>query len=237
MKDFKKIDLDENLKADLEEKKVVWDPNPEFIKKAYSLICKQWNKNQKSRNFIKHLVAAHLPIDQFSRLFYAGEDKEYYCCILGYRLTGLKNIAESLSEFSVKKMFIDASVMTQERDGYTEEEAEELNKLKSRIPIAAKEGRIAYLSDRSDKVISLDSLIALRFFVLNHLMLDSELDFTLTKSRVNKTFRDRNIEITNKQANTVTKAHNFGLSGVMNKSGIEALKDLKDKLEKAEEIK
>ena len=89
------------------ERKQIWDPTAEGINAAYGKYVKLWNKDQKSRNFVKHLVANFLPINQFARALNLPADTK--CAILGFELAGISEIAEVHGRLGVKRMVVSST--------------------------------------------------------------------------------------------------------------------------------
>ena len=157
----------------LGEKKIIFDPNIQMTQKAYDKICDIWNKDEKSRKFLKHIISSFFPINPWNKLLYKKDSDIVKCAILNHNLTGISNISESLSAFVMKKMFIDVSCVL-EGDlindvktprQYTKEEQKELNDLRNSLPIPIREGDFAYLSKVSDKYMSNEACIALQQFI------------------------------------------------------------------------
>lgn len=223
---------DIDFKTVLTEKTRIWDPNPEIVQKAHNNICIMWNKNQQSRNFIKHLVAAFLPIDMMSRAFYVDPEKETKCVITGHKVCGIKNIAEGFAKFSTKKLFVDAKAIVENRD-YTEEEKQELNSVRDKLPIEIRTGSVTFLSENSDKTISYDAVVALQHFVTNMILCDNkELMFTINKKRMKESQSEFSEEkrLNQKQINSVSKAATYGIKDSIDSDTFSKLEAMKKQL-------
>ncbi|MCK9417537.1 hypothetical protein M0Q97_12925, partial [Candidatus Dojkabacteria bacterium] len=56
-KTFNKVNFIEKYDFSyIKPKKQLWDLNKELVEKAYKNICIMWNKDYKSRGFLKHLI-------------------------------------------------------------------------------------------------------------------------------------------------------------------------------------
>ena len=221
-------------------KEKVWESNPESIKNAYGKILENWNKNEKSRNFIKHLIAAFLPYDNFMRMIFIPIENKIKCAILNVEITGIQNIAEEFTKFSMSKMFIDSKVMTENRTEYTEEEIKKIEKEKNQMRECVKESRVAIHSDKSDKYLLVESNLALYVFTQEMLWLNNkEFDFLIKKMRI-KSFNDnlpKEKQLSKKEVNVVSKATTFGVKSHMKDSAFSALEKLKATLEESEKSK
>jgi len=199
--------------SDLPEKKNLFDPNPKLIEKAYKTCSELWVKDDKSRNFLKHIIASFLPHDPFMKMVYKPENEIFKCAILGINLTGIKNIAEGVTKIGMKKMFIDAHANIEKRD-YSAEETKELNDARNLVPIEIREGSYAIMSETSDKVISREAVVALRIFMERLMwMMEYEKDvkFLVTKMKLNNSQEDVDTnKLTKSEINIVAKAMTFG---------------------------
>ena len=197
------------LNLGISEQKTIWDSKPENIQLAYAKILDIWNKDQKSRNFIKHLSAAFLPVDPFTRLFQVSEDdkEKIKCAIMGFGVIGLKNVSEAVAKFSMTKMMVDAKAYLEKSEEsksekskseeskseetsikYSPEQLKTLKDAQAEIPLEVKEIRVGYRSENSDKFLSQDAIIALYHFTSR--LKQSQLNFKspekLNKPQVNK---------------------------------------------------
>jgi hypothetical protein len=233
--DFKKIALPK-LKLETIERKQIWEPRQELIVQAYDKILDIWNKDQKSRNFIKHLVASFLPIDQWSRAFNINPEEPYTCAILNIKLAGMKNISEGLATLSMTRMFIEARIVTEDRKEYSEAEKKEFNDAKASIPSEILNAQVAYLSDKSDKTLSQEAVIALRYFTEFALFESDELLFTLKKKQIKQAQEYTKNKLTDKQVNKVAKASTFNVRQHIDDDTFSALSKLKNELEESEKV-
>lgn len=223
---FKK-DFIPELEIEIKEREQIWDPHSEDIKTAYSKISELWNKDQKSRNFIKHLIAAHLPIDQWKRAFNLEKDVVVKCAILGIELAGLKEISEGFAKLSMTKMFIDAKASLAKRTEYTEEEIEKITSERESLPKKVIKSRVAYLSDKSDKVLSQEAIIALYHFSLNAIFFSDELNKTIRKRMVNDVMERTETKLTKPETNKMV----YKMSDNIKTDTFEKLLKIKEELE------
>jgi len=199
-KEFKKFDRIVKLDFSkiLKEKKSIFEPNVKMTQKAYDKICEIWNKDEKSRKFLKHIISAFFPINNWNKVMFKKDTDIIKCAILNHDLTGISNISESLAGYSMKKMFIDANcilegdVINNEKKSrlYKKEELDELNSLRNSLPISIREGDFAYMCEKSDKFISGETAIALQQFIeLLILNGDKEMTNMIRKMR-NESMKD-----------------------------------------------
>lgn len=204
----------------------MWDPHFELIETAYNKISKLWNESQKSRNFIKHLAAAHLPIQQFDRAFNVSDEQKdkFVCCILGDKLTGIKNSSEALSKLGMTKMMISAHLITEKREA-TQEEIDKLESERNSIPKEILDCRIGYISEKSDKYLSQEAILALRHFVIQMMMVSEELENIFSRKRQNesKALKPKDVKI--------NKPNPYGVKNHIDQSTIDQLSALKEKME------
>lgn len=241
-KPFNKVNFIEKYDFSyIEPKKQVWDLNKELVEKAYKNICIMWNKDYKSRGFLKHLISSFFPINSFNKIAKRG-DVEIRCAILGIKLTGIVECSEALTKISMGRMFIDAKYLGNEDKTYSKEDFEKINQLLKECPVECKNGSIAYFSENSTKYLSAEALHAFQVFV-EYLLLngDKEMGFTLNKMRISASQENvpNEKKLTEKEVNKVSKAVTYGLPKTklgdnLDKSSFEALNKLKQQLEDKE---
>ena len=136
-----------------------FSPLDEEIQFATKKIKELYLKDDKSKKFIQHLIGAFIPINQMNKV-YTNHEK-MYDAVTGLQCAPIKEISESLSEYSVAKMFIDAKVNVEGRKEYSAEEFAELTQKLNAIPDMCKKHRFAYTAEESDKYISGATAMAL----------------------------------------------------------------------------
>lgn len=171
VKEFKTFELHNkpDFVGTMEKKKGINDLDPIAMQKAYDIIYRSWNRDEKGRNFIKHLIIAFLPIDSFHRLSTVGKE-DLKCAILGYKLTGIGEVADKLSPVMVERMKCDAAAMVENRTQYTPDEVKRIQSMMKELPLEVQKMQIGYMSDKSDKVLLWESANALLVFSQNMLM-------------------------------------------------------------------
>lgn len=119
------------------------DPQPKLVTKAVRSIAKSWN-NEKGRKFMRHMITAFVNLDPeyvTPTVEKTPENGELKCSIIGIRLAS----DELLSEW-----------------------ADKISKNPSNLhkaPVEIQTISYAIKSEKSDKIISRESLIALHLFV------------------------------------------------------------------------
>jgi len=220
----------------------IWDPNPQDVQNAFEKLKVMWNKDQKSRNFTKHLISAFLPYNSWNRLMNVPEKVETFkCAILNHNVTGIGNISKSATEYNMKKMFIDAHINCEDivegqekRTHYTPEECEELNSIKRKQPIEIQNYRIGVMSETSDKYLQVESIIALLHFATEIMFISDELNFTMNKNRINRGQSEisKDKQLNKKQINQIVGRQTYGMDHKVDEKTFSALSNLKLELEK-----
>lgn len=220
------------------ERKEVWAPEPKDIQKAYDKLLVMWNKDQKSRNFVKHLVIAFLPLNTFNKVGSIPTDKKINCAILGYELAGLLDISKGLAKIGMDKVFVDAKAHIENDGKYTKEQQNQLKKIRNSVPIQIRKAMFAYLSDSSDKYLCNASVVALHFFAESMMLHfdDDEIRFSLNKKRfkeANNNFPKKNGKkrFDNKQINNLSKAATFGIKDNLDIKTLSSLEAMKAEME------
>ena len=119
------------------------DPQPKLVTKAVRSIAKSWN-NEKGRKFMRHMITAFVNLDPeyvTPTVEKTPENGELKCSIIGIRLAS----DELLSEWADK----------------ISKNASKLDK----APVEIQTISYAIKSEKSDKIVSKEALLALRIFV------------------------------------------------------------------------
>lgn len=235
---FEKLILPDgyNIESGFKQKEKLWDPNPKYIQESFMKIVSMWNKDQKSRNFVKHLIAGFLPVDYWCRMSYCKpEDEEkVVCAISGFKLTGLKNVADGIAPISTKRLFLVAHMQVENRTELTDTESEEFDLLLSQLSLPIKNGQVAFMSDSSDKFLSQESVLALLEFVQFGLLRDNkEFTFLVIKMRTNQMndYLPKEKQFTKSQVNHFVKATTYGMKDCIKGETLTKLEALKAELE------
>jgi hypothetical protein len=260
---FEKISMSQfnfDFVKEMKPRTQIWDPNPEEVQEAYNKLKQMWNKDQKARNFVKHLVSAFLPYNQWNRLMNVSEKlenspikiddndlkKPFKCAILNHNVTGIGNISTEQSEYSMKRMFIDAHMICEDtiegqekRTQYNNEEIKTLNDLRNKQSVEVKNCRIGVMSDTSDKYLQVESIIALQNFTIELAFVSDELNFTIRKNMINRAQENvlKEIKLDKKQVNQIVARQIHGLDHKVDEKTYSALEKLKLELEKEDKKK
>lgn len=150
-------------------KRSVYDPDEKLTGKALLKFCELWNKDEKSRGFVKHLVRFFVPSNPQNRVatFTADDTKENKdrCCIIGIKLAGVEDIAFGMKKFVEEAARIDAQLAKEGRKERTKEEKKYLSGILQALPVEIRNTTVAYVNPRSDKTLSGEAVAALEVFV------------------------------------------------------------------------
>lgn len=161
-----------NFQEILKPAKTIWEPHIPNVQKAFERICTNWNKDEKTRSFIKHLIISHIPINDNNRLTSVNKVSKPKCAILGFDLNGLTNITEGFVDFSKRKLAIKTNSLVEKRK-LNQSEIEEIRVLQSKYDKSILFGSVAYASEKTDKYLSKEALLALHIFC-QEMMLESD---------------------------------------------------------------
>jgi hypothetical protein len=261
MENFEKFDQIERVMAmfsfdvnDYNQDKSFTQINPALVKQSYKKLGEMWNKNEKSRNFCKHIISAFITINNWNKVLnFEGEKFDEFGkitnknflyqvdAILGIKLAGITRISHGITKISMHKMFLDAKCITEKRNVYTKGEQEELDRLIANLPIEVRKGTFAYFSEKSTKYICNETSIALRLFTTNMLLLDNkEINFLIKKTRIGQINNDlpKENKLTNSEINLMSKVTTYGipkksenaLSNNLSEKSLQILNKLKSSL-------
>ena len=150
-------------------KRTVYDPNERLTNKAFLKFCELWNKDEKSREFVKHLVRNFLPINPQNRVSsFTKEDKKERrdrCCIINIKMAGTEDIAFGMKKFVDEASRIDSQMEREGRKKRTKDERNYLYGLLNELPVEIKNTTIAYVNPKSNKTLSGEAVTALDLFV------------------------------------------------------------------------
>lgn len=210
--DYRESDEIKNI-TDIEEKH-----SKDLMNKAFIKICQLWNKDIKSRNFIKHLILNFIPVNEWNKILNFPEkdlkENKNHCCILNIKLIGIRKLSEELAIFKMKQLRITA-------------EFDDVKKL----PAEIKFKYYAYSGNKSDKYLSKYAIAALNNFINECIICDEkEINFLLNKMRIKQAQErfPKNKQLNNSELNKVVKSSTFGLRNIVDDKTLEKLKVLKD---------
>lgn len=224
-KSFKKSEIIENFltkfsKDDLsfideknDDQDIFVKINKQNVRKAYKTLCQSYNKDEKSRAFVKHIVGAFYPVNSWNKVMQFPEDilqaKKNKCALTGLYVCGIKEIAELGSKLLLPRAKYDCANNEEEK----KQAEEEFNSIVNSFPAAVKNRIFAYMSDKSDKYLSNDAVIALQLFVQYCILYDiKDIMFVLNRKRFKAFNRDisKKNKLTKSQETKLAKAQTYG---------------------------
>lgn len=171
------------------------------VSKLFKSICAQWNKNEKSRGFIKHLIYSFLPAD-YGKITYMLVTNEEKDAITDKKLTSIFGYVEGTKELVFKRASFDCATTEDEK----QKAIEEYNDLIKSLPIEIKNKMFCMFSDKSDKYLSPESLTALSFFVTEGLLRNVDgISFILNKQRFKTANKKVKNKLTDKEINKLSR--------------------------------
>ena len=227
-------------------KKALWDPDYKLVEESYKKIIELWNKDQKSRNFIKHLIAAFLPYEPMNRMSNVADKDRIVCAILNRKLTGIANVARDYGDVSVQHLFKtahqylanadDLSVAGMEKDLNAGKEISEIDikiaGLMEKMPEEVKNIQIGVMSDSSDKFMMVESIMALLGFAQGLILAgNKELNFLLKKIQLKRIQENLEEKLTDSEVNKVVAAQTFGLKNHIKEDTISKLEKMKAEMD------
>ena len=223
--DYRESDEIKNI-TDIEEKH-----SKDLMNKAFIKICQLWNKDIKSRNFIKHLILNFIPVNEWNKILNFPEkdlkENKNHCCILNIKLIGIRKLSEELAIFKMKQLRIKAEFDDVKKQKLIDEYNSEIKKL----PAEIKFKYYAYYGNKSDKYLSKYAITALNNFINECIICDEkEINFLLNKMRIKQAQErfPKNKQLNNSELNKVVKSSTFGLRNIVDDKTLEKLKVLKD---------
>ena len=223
--DYHESDEIKNI-TDIEEKH-----SKDLMNKAFIKICQLWNKDIKSRNFIKHLILNFIPVNEWNKILNFPEkdlkENKNHCCILNIKLIGIRKLSEELAIFKMKQLRITAEFDDVKKQKLIDEYNSEIKKL----PAEIKFKYYAYYGNKSDKYLSKYAITALNNFINECIICDEkEINFLLNKMRIKQAQErfPKNKQLNNSELNKVVKSSTFGLRNIVDDKTLEKLKVLKD---------
>lgn len=138
-----------------------------FVSKAYETIEKNY-KTESGKKFIKHLIIAFLPINDFGYLLSSNENQK--CCITNKKGFDIDKFAE----LTFESIFLNAQIIIgneEQKIEATKKRNEMIENVRNYFKVEEHENikitRRLYYSDKSDKLISFPAIVALRDFAIN----------------------------------------------------------------------
>lgn len=213
--------------------------NKQNVLKSFKTLCDLYNKDNKSRNFVKHIIGAFYPVNSWNKVVSFPEEilsaKKNKCALTGFWVCGIKEIAELGAKLLLPRAKYECASTEEEK----QQAEKEFNTVKNSFSAAVKNRMFAYMSDKSDKYLSNDAIIALQIFVEQCIFQDvKDIMFILNKKRTkqfNSSVSNKN-KLSKAQINKISKAQTYGgMSKAMLGNDAELAKKLlsiKNELEK-----
>ena len=215
--------------------------NKQNVRKAYIQLCQSFNKDEKARAFVKHIVGAFYPINSWNKVIqfdeYILSARKNKCALTGLWVCGIKDIAKLSSKLLVPRARYECANTDEEK----KQAEEEFNTIVASFPAAVKNRIFAYFSEKSDKYLSNDAVVALQLFVQDCIIYDvKDIIYVLNKKRFKAFNRDisKKNKLTKSEENKLAKAQTYGgMAKAMLGNDAELAKKLlsiKDELESKE---
>ena len=150
--------------------KKLCEPDEKLTNDAYNKICELWNKDEKSRGFIKYLIRSYFPLQPTNQILTfsgdASDTGKNRCCILNIKIAGLKEISDSwkpLADLQEKEEVKVVDGKIRYSKGFMKKRYEILQKM----PIEVRKSTIGYFSTYKgcEKYLSGEAHRALEAFV------------------------------------------------------------------------
>lgn len=143
------------------------EPDEKLTNEAYNKLCELWNKDEKSRGFVKFLIKAFLPKNPLNKILsFSGNPGR--CCVLGIKLAGIKEISDLWAPVQLLRAGRALEVSTG-KDNYkaAKEFKRKERELFQKMPVEVRNSTIGYFSDKDwcDKYLSGEAYFALMEFV------------------------------------------------------------------------
>lgn len=204
------------------------------FKIALKRICYLWNKDIKSRNFVKHLIANFFPLNSFNKVMNFGNDvisaNKNVCVLTDTKLASIRQIAEVRTSLIVYKAALEVTLTEEEKKQALDKYNQKLNT----VPEEIINGKFAYGSETSDKFMSIEAMYALTVFIQNFILIDNEIKFTVNKRKIKLANKEipKKQRLNNKQINEITRVNTFGMTSHISKDTFNKLKDLKEEIDR-----
>ena len=147
--------------------KKLGEPDEKLTNEAYNKLCELWNKDEKSRGFVKFLIKAFLPKNPLNKILsFSGNPGR--CCVLGIKLAGVKEISDLWAPVQLLRAGRTLEVSAG-KDSYkaAKEFKRKERELFQKMPVEVRNSTIGYFSDKDwcDKYLSGEAYTALLEFV------------------------------------------------------------------------
>lgn len=173
---------------DEENSRKLSDPDEKIMNEAFNQICEMWNKDEKTRGFIKYLIRSFSPRQPMNKILsFSAEAKEgnlNRCCITHKRLAGIDEIADAWSKVGLEKMAADMQAYTEGRDRLQKKVYAKLKAAERAMPVEVRNATIGYYSDdeKCTKYLSGEAWCALMIFISQCLLNDEkEVNYIIRK--------------------------------------------------------
>ncbi len=132
-------------------------------------LCRLWNANEKSRNYVKKLIQKFLPFDATRKVDEFDDESEAYDAILNkVKLAGLNDIASKCNIFTRTYAHSNSLIDAQKESGdyqSFENREDEIREWCLKLPIEILHADFGYYAPNCDKYLCRESVHALKNFV------------------------------------------------------------------------
>ena len=217
------------------------EPEEGRVNEAYNKICEMWNKDEKSRGFVKFLIKSFTPRNPLNKILNFSEEElkegKNRCCILYTRLAGVGDIADHWSKVGLDKMAARLEAHAEGRDRITKEARKRIKEAERNMPVEVKNATIAYFSDndKCDKYLSGEAWYALMEFIEDCLFGDEkEVQFLINRKLVEKAQESIPSEkkLNKDQVNKVAGTMTYRVSDFIDEETAKKLQAIKKELKK-----
>lgn len=168
------------LKLYEESSRKLSEPDEKVVNEAFNQICEMWNKDEKTRGFIKYLIRSFSPRQPYNKILsFSAEAKEgnlNRCCLTHKRLAGIDEIADAWSKVGLDKMAADLQAYTEGRDRLQKKVYAKLKAAERAMPVEVRNATIGYYSsdEKCTKFLSGEAWFALMTFIEECLLNDEK---------------------------------------------------------------
>lgn len=159
------------LYAPGQKEKKLCEPDEKLTNEAYNKICELWNKDEKSRGFIKYLIRSYFPIQPLNKILsFSGDASttgKNRCCILNIKIAGIKEISDSWAPLALLQAGEDFKLAAEGKKKYSKEFMKKRYEILQEMPVEIRRSTIGYFSTYKgcEKYLSGEAYKALITFV------------------------------------------------------------------------
>jgi hypothetical protein len=218
------------VETNLDQEEIKMETNDYLIKRSLTRICNYWNRDERSRKYIKHLMASFLPenakepVDSFTN-----DELERglnFCSLSGCKMASNSDVELSYGAYNACRKIVCEEAKEKKLKKLGFKEVDTLRKMKEAMPIEIRNINIGYRSVCSRKILSYNSIVALTIFASDCFDVEEQEVVGFTRFCLSNEKAEQ-IEVLKNQDNNTETEHLIGIENFLKDEDLKKLASIR----------